>query len=104
MNRLALLALLVFAPAVAFAAPGDSPLDNMGDTGGILGSGTTAAPDAGPTASRLCPDGAGGTFETGSTAPCPPTGAPAVPVDGGLALLAIAGAGFAAKRLRARRV
>ena len=99
MNRLALLALLVFAPAVAFAAPGDSPLDRMGDTGGILGSGTTGAPDAGPTASRLCPDG---TSTPGNT-PCPPPTAAAVPIDGGLSLLALAGIGFAARRLRSRR-
>lgn len=34
--------------------------------------------------------------------PNPPTAPPAVPVDGGLTLLALAGAGYATKKLRAR--
>ena len=97
MTRLALFALLVLAPVAAFAAPGDSPLDRMGDTGSILGSSASSASEA-PTASRICNG-----VETGSTAPCPPPEAAAVPIDGGLSLLALAGIGFAARRLRSRR-
>ena len=35
--------------------------------------------------------------------PTPPPPPPPVPVDGGLVLLAVAGAGYATKKLRARR-
>jgi hypothetical protein len=39
----------------------------------------------------------------GPGAPPPPPPPPPVPIDGGLSLLALAGAGYAARRLRGRR-
>ncbi len=50
-------------------------------------------------------DAPGGTSSnfTPGTPPPPPPPPPPVPVDGGLSLLALAGAGYADKRLRGRR-
>jgi hypothetical protein len=51
------------------------------------------------------PSGAGAApaEQLGPGAPPPPPPPPPVPIDGGLSLLALAGAGYAARRLRARR-
>ncbi len=85
--------------ATSFSASAqDSSLDRLSGTEAVLGSsGSSVGTDA-PTAGRVCNG-----VETGSSAPCPPPDAPPVPLDGGLSLLALAGAGYAAKRLRARR-
>ena len=84
MRFLSVLALLAL-PLVASAAPSDGPLDALSETPGF----ERAAPPAG------VPD------EVAAPAP---GGAPTqVPLDGGLSLLALAGAGYAARRLRARR-
>ena len=85
---------VALAPSPAAARDSDAPsaLDRRGDTGGlgetdgVLG----AAPSGAPAEDDLAP-------------PSPPVDAPPVPVDGGLVLLAAAGAGYAARRLRARR-
>ena len=76
--------LLLAAPLVAAAAPG-SDLDRLSGTDDILG----AAPVPQEPAE--------------ADPPGPPTDTDPVPLDGGLSLLALAGAGYAAKRLRARR-
>lgn len=87
--------LLLAAPLAASAAqPGGSDLDRMSDTGGILGRAAAPQDDGGAGTANLGPCG---------PAPCPPPNAPPVPLDGGLSLLAVAGAGYAARRLRARR-
>lgn len=98
----ALLALLLLAAPASFAS--DNPLDDgssldrMGDTGGILGGRATQPLAPAPAASRVCNG-----VETGNNLPCLPPTAPPVPVDGGLTLLALAGAGYATRKLRARR-
>jgi len=48
------------------------------------------------------PEGGSSNFGPGVPPPPPPP-PPPVPIDGGLSLLALAGAGYAAKRLRSRR-
>jgi hypothetical protein len=81
MSRLLLLAaLLVAAPASA------ESVQNLPDWAAPSAQAPAPAADA---TSLLPPD--------------PPAPPPPVPVDGGLTLLALAGAGYAAKRLRARR-
>ena len=88
-----LTAALVFAsPLVASAAPGDSDLDRLSETSTYASPETDPLPIGGEDAVGPC-----------GNAPCPPADAPPVPLDGGLSLLAIAGAAYAAKRLRARR-
>lgn len=78
--------LLLAAPLAASAAPGGgSDLDRMSDTGSILG----AAPGSDTPPAGIVPD--------------PPPNSDPVPLDGGLSLLALAGAGLAATRLRKRR-
>jgi len=54
---------------------------------------TPSGPDQTPAASS----------SFGPGAPPPPPPPPPVPIDGGLSLLALAGAGYAAHRLRSRR-
>ncbi len=81
LRTLAALSLLLVAP-VAFAAGPQSLPD-------------WAAPSA---AAPALP-----TDNFGPGPPPPPPPPPPVPIDGGLSLLAIAGAGYAAKKLRARR-
>jgi len=100
--RLTLLALLVVVSASASAPAaqdGGSDLDRLSNTEGVLGE-ARQAPEApaGEVGGRICNG-----VETGNDFPCPPDDAPPVPIDGGLSLLALAGAGYAAKRLRARR-
>ena len=80
LRPLAALALLLAAPAALAAGPGSTP-----------SWASPSAPAAPTTANDLGP------------APFPPPVPPPVPIDGGLSLLAIAGAGYAAKKLRARR-
>lgn len=104
---LSIFALLLLAAPPSFAADGGrvdgTPLDSgpsidrMGETGVIGALGRRATPSSG-TASRDC---GGGVMTPGNT-PCPPPDAPAVPVDGGLTLLALAGAGYATRKLKAR--
>ena len=85
-----LLSLLVLAPAASAAGQGEgSDLDRLSSTDGILGGASRKAAPSTETQDALPP---------GTPAP-----APSVPVDGGLVLLAVAGAGFAARRFRARR-
>ena len=86
--RLLTAALVLAAPLVASAAPGGSDLDRLSETGTVLRS-------------DVQPEAPGPLDEAAPPAP-PPDAAP-VPLDGGLSLLAIAGAAYAAKRLRARR-
>lgn len=85
--RLLTAALVLAAPLVASAAPGGSDLDRLSETGTVLRS--EVQPEAPGPLDELVP-------------PPPPDAAP-VPLDGGLSLLAVAGAAYAAKRLRARR-
>lgn len=73
-------AALLVAPAALAAGPGSTP--------------DWASPQAAPARSA----GA----EAVMAPPTPPPAPQPVPVDGGLTLLAIAGAGYAAKKLRAR--
>lgn len=75
---LAASAALLVAPAALAAGPGSTP--------------DWAAPQAAPARS----------VESVVAPPTPPPAPQPVPVDGGLTLLAIAGAGYAAKKLRAR--
>lgn len=84
MTRLLLLLSLVLA-APAFAV--DSPEVGVPDW---------AAPSAAPTAVTPAES-----FGPGPPPPPPPP--PPVPVDGGLTLLALAGVGYAGKKLRDRR-
>ena len=80
LRSLAALALLMAAPAAFAAGPQSVP--------------SWASPSAvAPTeqATNMMPP------------PNPPTPPPPVPLDGGLTLLAVAGAGYATKKLRARR-
>ena len=68
---------------------------------------------AGPLAAQSVPDWAAAPSSDASTVdsesklgpgpPPPPPPPPGVPVDGGLALLALAGAGYAARRLREQK-
>jgi hypothetical protein len=100
-HALALLLALAFSAAAAATArpvTGGTVLDRLGDTEGVLGTPAADVPSDTPVEGRVC-DG----VETGSNGPCPPPTAPPVPVDGGLGLLAVAGAGYAARRLRAQR-
>ena len=88
----AFLALVLLAAPASYAASGGpldggSALDRMGSTDGVLGS-SSKSKDA--------------TEFAGPGAPPPPPDAPAVPVDGGLTLLALAGAGYATRKLRTR--
>ena len=83
------LTLLAFAPVASATAQGEgSDLDRLSSTDGILGDASRAATQ---------PE----TFD--AAPPGPPPEAPPVPLDGGLMLLAIAGAGYAARRLRTKR-
>ncbi|HEX8386830.1 MAG TPA: hypothetical protein VF576_11640, partial [Rubricoccaceae bacterium] len=79
-----------------------SDLDRLSGTDGFF----DRAPQAsdGPTFGNdeLDCDG-NGTNDTPGNTPCPPPNAPPVPLDGGLSLLALAGAGYAARKLHARR-
>ena len=88
--RLFVAGLLLAAPLVASASPGEgSDLDRLSGTDAVL-----SAPS---------PSETPGTSDAAGVPPGPPPDAPPVPLDGGLSLLAIAGAGYAAKKLRARR-
>ena len=86
---------LLFAAtlAVAFAGPalaqGSLPSEQPG-----FGSGLATTPSPEPYSAPP--------MDAGPTNPGTP-GAPGVPIDGGLGLLALAGAGYAARRLRKRR-
>jgi hypothetical protein len=94
--RFSLFALALTLSASASAAPtqdGGSSLDRLSSTENVGSSGEMLA--ASPAS------GSGGTAD--AVPPPPPPDAPPVPIDGGLSLLALAGAGYAAKRLRARR-
>ncbi len=82
-TRLLALFLLASVPLIAPAAQGDSDLSRMSDTSGILGR-SAAADDPSAAPSNLVPD--------------PPPDALPVPLDGGLSLLALAGAGYAVRR------
>ncbi|HEX8385455.1 MAG TPA: hypothetical protein VF576_04685 [Rubricoccaceae bacterium] len=81
LRSLAALSLLLVAPAALAAGPQSLP--------------DWAAPAA--------PAAPAGTAAMGGGPPDPPPPPPAVPLDGGLSLLALAGAGYATKKLRARR-
>ena len=84
-----LLTLLAFAPVASATAQGEgSDLDRLSSTDEILGA--DRAPATQPETFDVAPPG-------------PPPNAPPVPIDGGLTLLAIAGAGYAARRLRAKK-
>ena len=97
MHRLSLVVALVLLPLSARAAPGDgSDLDRLSETSAYAGPEADPSPVGGEDAIGAC--------GTPGNAPCPPLDAPPVPLDGGLSLLALAGAGYAARRLRARRV
>ena len=85
--RLLTAALVLAAPLVASSAPGGSDLDRLSETGAVLRS-------------DVQPEAPGPLDEA---VPLPPPDAAPVPLDGGLSLLAVAGAAYAAKRLRARR-
>ena len=80
LRLLAAFALLCAAPAAFAAGPGSTP--------------DWASPSVAP--SNDAPADAFG------PAPPPPPPPPPVPVDGGLTLLALAGAGYATRKLRAR--
>ncbi|HEX8297704.1 MAG TPA: hypothetical protein VF594_00975 [Rubricoccaceae bacterium] len=96
MTRLSLFVALVLLPVSAIAAPGEgSDLDRLSETSAYARPEADTSPVGGT--DELAPCGPG-------SAPCPPQDAPPVPLDGGLSLLALAGAGYAARRLRARRV
>ncbi|HEX9951186.1 MAG TPA: hypothetical protein VGB53_05410 [Rubricoccaceae bacterium] len=89
MHRLSLLVALVLLPVSALAAPGDgSDLDRLSETSTIMQD--EAQPEPSFPLDEAVP-------------PPPPPDAPPVPLDGGLSLLALAGTGYAARRLRARR-
>lgn len=78
--------------AVALAAPlasAQSVLDQLSGTPGFERSAPPPVAERAPT--------------PGGTAPSPGNGPAQVPIDGGLGLLAAAGAGYAAKKLRDRR-
>jgi hypothetical protein len=99
--RFSLFALALAVSATTSAAPTPdrtSDLDRLSNTENFRGRPDSDAAPTSPTGGRICNG-----VETGNNAPCPPPDAPPVPVDGGLSLLALAGAGYAAKRLRARR-
>lgn len=81
-RSLCALALLLAAPA-AFASSGAQSVPDWAAP-------QAAAPAAPSALNNVAP-------------PNPPAAPAPVPVDGGLALLAIAGAGYATKKLRARR-
>ncbi len=81
MARFLLLAAFLAAPIAAFAA---------GNAQGVPDWASPSVPEAPMEASNI-------------QAPTPPVTPPIVPLDGGLSLLALAGAGYAAKRLRGRR-
>ncbi len=83
-RSLAALALLMAAPAAFAAGPQSVPSW------------------ASPSASAVAPAGQASNFGPGGPPPPPPP-PPPVPLDGGLTLLAVAGAGYATKKLRARR-
>jgi hypothetical protein len=83
LRSLVTLSLLLVAPAASAAGPQSLP--------DWASPSATAAPA--PTA-----DMTPGT----PSPPQPPAEPPAVPLDGGLSLLALAGAGYATKKLRAR--
>ena len=89
---------LILLPGLAHASPGQGgDLDRL--SGSSTGSDVTDLPSWSTKPAAQAP-------ETGAenVAPPPnPGGAPTqVPVDGGLGLLALAGAGYAAKKLRRR--
>ena len=86
--RVLAVVLLAVSPFAASSAQDDgSDLDRLSETGTVLRS--DVQPEAPGPLDEAVP-------------PPPPDAAP-VPLDGGLSLLAIAGAAYAAKRLRARR-
>ena len=98
--RLLAVALFVAAPLTASATSQGHPgtdLDRLSESGNI-GNGAIILDDEAQTGAS------GPVVQTENVMPpdLPPTTTP-VPVDGGLSLLALAGAGYAAKRLRARR-
>ena len=82
------------APAALDAAPSGGSLDRLSEVPSWA-SPSAASPSAAPsaTASR------GGMVDP----PTPGAAPAAIPVDGGLALLAAAGLGYGMRRLRARR-
>ena len=81
LRLLATLSLLLVAPAALAAGP-------------------QSLPDwAAPSAASAVPAAPLSEFAP----PTPPPPPPPVPIDGGLTLLALAGAGYATKKLRARR-
>ncbi len=95
--RSSVLALALALPVAVSAAPtqsSGSDLDRLSSTESVGSSGEMLE-------SRSAPVGSAQPDEL--VPPPPPPDAPPVPIDGGLSLLAIAGAGYAAKRLRARR-
>ena len=95
--RSSLLALALALPITVSAAPTQdrgSDLDRLSSTEAVGSSG-------GMLDARTAPAGPATLDE--AAPPLPPPDAPPVPIDGGLSLLASAGAGYAAKRLRARR-
>lgn len=81
---------LLAASAVLLAAPA------------ALAAGPGSTPDWASPAAPVAPDASAKTLGPGPPPPPPPP--PPVPVDGGLTLLALAGAGYATKKLRARSV
>ncbi|HEX8299294.1 MAG TPA: hypothetical protein VF594_09065 [Rubricoccaceae bacterium] len=94
MTRFIALLLLLIAPFAGTTAQGRSDLDRLSETSAYTSPEESPSPVGGEDA-LACGD-------PGSP-PCPPPDAPPVPVDGGLSLLALAGAGYAARRLRRAR-
>ncbi|HEX9953530.1 MAG TPA: hypothetical protein VGB53_17330 [Rubricoccaceae bacterium] len=89
LSRFLTAALVLATPLAASAAPGDgSDLDRLSETSTVLQD--EAQPETPFPLDEAVP-------------PPPPPDAPPVPLDGGLSLLALAGAGYAARKLRARR-
>lgn len=78
--------MLAMPMSASATPPGGSDLDRLSGTQALI----PQASDDAPPADEAAPPG-------------PPPDAPPVPLDGGLSLLALAGAGYAAKRLRKRR-
>ena len=83
--------------AVPLTAMAQSDLDRLSATRGFSAPHTPGF-EARVLPPALPPDEAAAPLPGGE-----PTQVPGVPIDGGLSLLALAGAGYAAKRLRARR-
>jgi hypothetical protein len=110
MKRVTLVTLIAVALFWASPAQGQSSADNEGGWGSAPNASATYHESGALGASEIYRESGtewgtitetleGTTADMGPTLPGPPS---QVPVDGGLSLLALAGAGFAARRLRKR--